>query len=47
MSKREIQELIRTLQEMAARIGCVFIPDEKKIRAFQNATIKQSQRAQP
>lgn len=36
MSKRhpDTEDLIKTISEMVARVGCKFIVDEQKVRAF-------------
>lgn len=33
-ARREVDELISTIQEMASFIGIHFVPDEKKIASF-------------
>ena len=33
-ARREVEELISTIQEMASFIGTRFVPDEKKIASF-------------
>jgi hypothetical protein len=37
MTDRDIDQLIGQIQEMAARIGCDFIPDPDKLLAFRCA----------
>jgi hypothetical protein len=39
VSDMEIKELIRDISRMAARVGCVFVPDEKKIRAMVSLSL--------
>lgn len=37
MTDQDIAELIKDLQEMAARVGAVFVPDPRKIEDLKKA----------
>ena len=37
MTEREIDRLIATIHEMAARFGAVFVPDDVKVLIFRRA----------
>ena len=38
MTERELQALMKTVSEMAARIGAVFIPDPEKLKVYRKKT---------
>lgn len=42
MTDRDIQELIKSISEMARRVGAVFVPDEKKIAAIRRGRVSTS-----
>ena len=39
MTDRDIQKLIKSISEMARRVGAAFVPDEKKIAAIRRGRV--------
>lgn len=39
VTDRDIKELIKSISEMARRVGAVFVPDEKKIAAIRRGRV--------